>query len=697
MPILSAIARHASRHPSHMAITDAKGGISYGELPEALTTVAELLAAILPPGNGAVGLALENGIPWAVADLALMLLGRPCVPLPPFFSSAQIEAALADAGATAVLNHDHGRDFMLAGRPVRLAPYQNAPASLPDGTAKISYTSGSTGSPKGICLSRSHLETVAASVVRTVGDHHAGVHLPVLPLGVLLENVAGLYAVLIAGGTYHADSLAGIGLADPMRPQFRTLAQAIATSNATSLIMVPELLAGLTAALAATGMRLPRLTLVAVGGAATPPALLARARLMGLPVRQGYGLTECGSVIAVEDGSETQRGSVGRPLAGVTVEISADGEIMVAGLSHLGRVGQPAQPGLLATGDLGRLDEAGRLWVTGRKSNLIVTNFGRNISPEWPESLLVGQPEIAQALVYGSGRPSPLALIVPAAAGTDVAPAMERVNDQLPVHARIAAWRICRPFQVGDGTLTSNGRPRRYAIAERESISLEEGMAFFDRLASETAAEREALLRVPQLQAGLAGRISRATYIDYLTQAYHHVRHTVPLMEEALSRLQGHPFLAAALEDYIGEEAGHEAWILDDISHAGGSADDAEAALPSAATRRMVDHAYRTVCDGNPVALFGMVFVLEGTSIAMAQKGAEALQASILLPETAFRYLTSHGALDQDHMRTFEALMNRIQDPGDRADIIEMAKQMFLLFADVFASIPHEEQNYAYA
>jgi long-subunit acyl-CoA synthetase (AMP-forming) len=697
MSIFSAIGRHASSQPAHMALLDTEGGISYGELPAAITAAAEMLDAILPPDDGAVGLALKNGIPWVIADLALMFLGRPCVPLPPFFSPDQVQAALANAGATAVLNHDEGKDFVLAGYPLRLAPYEHAPALLPNGTAKISYTSGSTGSPKGICLSRAHLETVATSVVWTVGGHHAGIHLPVLPLGILLENVAGLYAVLIAGGTYRAVPLSDIGLGDPMRPQFRTLVQAIATSKATSLIMVPELLAGLTAALGATGLRLPQLNLVAVGGAATPPTLLARARILGLPIRQGYGLTECGSVIAVEDGSENERGSVGRPLAGVKIEFAADGEILVGGASHLGRVGHPAPDGLLATGDLGRLDASGRLWVTGRKSNLIVTNFGRNISPEWPESLLTGQPEIAQALVYGSGRPSPMALIVPRTPGADVALAIERVNDQLPVHARIASWRTCNPFQVGDGTLTANGRLRRYAIAERECVRLEGGMSFFDRLESETATERESLLRVPQLQAGLAGRISRGTYIDYLTQAYHHVRHTVPLMEMALSRLQGHPFLAAALEDYIGEETGHEAWILDDINNAGGDADEAEAALPSVATRRMVDQAYRIVCDGNPIALFGMVFVLEGTSIAMAQKGADALQASLLLPETAFRYLTSHGALDLDHMRTFEALMNRIQNPGDQADIIEMAKQMFRLFADVFASIPYEEQNYAYA
>lgn len=85
-----------------------------------------------------------------------------------------------------------------------------------------------------------------------------------------------------------------------------------------------------------------------------------------------------------------------------------------------------------------------------------------------------------------------------------------------------------------------------------------------------------------------------------------------------------------------------------------------------------------------------MVFVLEGTSIAFAQQGAEAVQASLGLPPAAFRYLTSHGALDQEHMVFFERLMNRIDDPTDRVAIVAMAKAMFGLFGGMFAAIPME-------
>ena len=104
----------------------------------------------------------------------------------------------------------------------------------------------------------------------------------------------------------------------------------------------------------------------------------------------------------------------------------------------------------------------------------------------------------------------------------------------------------------------------------------------------------------------------------------------------------------------------------------------------------MVDHAYRTIREGNPAAFFGMVYVLEGTSIALASHGASAVQANLGLPDNAFRYLTSHGALDQEHMKFFEKLMNRIDDPDDQQAIIDMANAMFGLFGGLFAGIELE-------
>lgn len=220
-------------------------------------------------------------------------------------------------------------------------------------------------------------------------------------------------------------------------------------------------------------------------------------------------------------------------------------------------------------------------------------------------------------------------------------------------------------------------------------------MSFFQRLVEETATEKQALAAVPQLQAGMAGEITREMYIDYLTQAYHHVRHTVPLLKLARSRLGHKPQLAAALDAYVAEEQGHEQWILADIEAAGGNRERAAASQPSPATAAMVTRAYECVQHGNPVGLFGMVFVLEGTSVAMATRGANAIAASLDLPREAFTYLTSHGELDQEHMRFFASLMDKIGDPLDQQAIIGMARDMFRLFADVFASIAMERQHAA--
>jgi pyrroloquinoline quinone (PQQ) biosynthesis protein C len=215
-------------------------------------------------------------------------------------------------------------------------------------------------------------------------------------------------------------------------------------------------------------------------------------------------------------------------------------------------------------------------------------------------------------------------------------------------------------------------------------------LTFFSRLVTETVADYRALAAVPQIRDGLAGRISRESYVAYLTEAYHHVRHTVPLMRAARSALDdGHAAFRSALDDYIAEETGHEAWVLEDIRHCGGDPEAVRTGEPREATRRMVAFAYDYIRDTNPMGFFGMVFVLEGTSARLAGEGASALAASLGLPPECFSYLSSHGALDQDHLAFFQRLMDDVEDPCDQAAIIEMAKAIFALFADVFRSIPH--------
>lgn len=215
-------------------------------------------------------------------------------------------------------------------------------------------------------------------------------------------------------------------------------------------------------------------------------------------------------------------------------------------------------------------------------------------------------------------------------------------------------------------------------------------MTFFERLTQETEVERAALYSVPLIVDALSGRISRETYIAYLTQAYHHVKHTLPLLMAAGSRMpEEKEWIRRGFAEYIEEEVGHEEWILNDIKAAGGDAEAARVSQPSFATDVMTAYAWDTVQRRNPVGFFGMIFVLESTSTAQATNAADALMTSLKLPKTAFSYLTSHGTLDLKHMKFFEETINKMDDAKDQEAIIHTAKVIYRLFADMFRSIPH--------
>ena len=221
-------------------------------------------------------------------------------------------------------------------------------------------------------------------------------------------------------------------------------------------------------------------------------------------------------------------------------------------------------------------------------------------------------------------------------------------------------------------------------------------MLFFNQLTKDTKHEREMLYQTPQIIDALRGDISQATYIAYLEQAYHHVKHTVPLMMAAGSRLsEKNEFLREALVEYAKDEVGHQKWVLNDIR----SVDPEMVILgqPKPATEMMIAYAYDYITRINPAGFFGMVFVLESTSTAMGTNAANTIQKSLNLPSSCFSYLSSHGSLDIEHMKFFKQLMNKISDKYDQKAITHMAKRMFFLYSNVFRSIPHKgmEVNYA--
>ena len=473
--VLRAIDAHACASPDAIALSTPSATWTYAQLGEAVRHAATALFAFAPlvrPG-APVAIQLANGPAWVILDLALIRLGWPSLPLPGFFTLAQRDHALADAGATLLIEAaEAGGQMVVAGAPIDVKPRRTAQVPLPTGTAKITYTSGSTGQPKGVCLSQAQMEMVAGSLVEAIGADYAGRHLPLLPLSILLENVAGLYTTLLAGGRYHVLPAAMLGLDNPFRPDLPALAGAIAAEEATSLIVVPELLRALLMVMTFSGARFPQLNLVAVGGAKVSSQLLSQADALGLPVYEGYGLSECASVVALNTPAARKAGAVGRPLSHLRVEIAPDGEIVVGPHPFLGYAGGALNTGEVRTGDLGGLDADGFLRIEGRRSNTIITAFGRNVAPEWVESELLAQPEIRQAVVFGEAQAALGALIVPLLPDMDeaaIARAVARANQALPDYAQVKRWQIRAPFDLAAGELTNNGRPRRAVLLSRHS------------------------------------------------------------------------------------------------------------------------------------------------------------------------------------------------------------------------------------
>lgn len=468
--------------PGHIALSDGRRDLDYPALTAAVRQVADWLEA---RAVRVVALQADNSVDWVLVDLACQVAGVICLPLPPFFTDAQRQHCLLTAGAGLLLADQtaaiRGLDMpglnreLAALPPCPLLPLLQAwslpvsstqAAACPAGTGKITFTSGSTGAPKGVCLSTAHQWRVAQALADAIAIN-APRHLCLLPLATLLENLAGVYTPLLCGGTVLLPSAARRGLSGSSGLDVSALLTQLVDAGPATLILIPQLLHVLLGA-TRQGWRAPAsLRFVAVGGARVAPALVQAARAGGLPVYEGYGLSECGSVVALNTPQADCPGAVGRVLDHCRVEIR-DGEVVVTGASFLGYLGQPDSwyPETIQTGDLGQLDN-GFLQIAGRRKNVLITAFGRNVSPEWVESALGAKPLLSQWVVAGDGLPQLLALLSAPETVSDaeVAAWIAEVNRGLPDYARIGDWRRL-PLSAWQGWLTANGRPRRQIIED---------------------------------------------------------------------------------------------------------------------------------------------------------------------------------------------------------------------------------------
>lgn len=469
------------------------GSLSYSELA---MKVAELSTWLSAQSFTRIAVDMVNGPEWVIIDLACQRAGKMLVPVPPFFSREQRTHLLAEAGVELCFCSQPVDDerFEYAACPLsdtylyRLSEV-NEPV-IPKGTGKITFTSGSTGNPKGVCLSHQSQEVVAESVVKAIGLS-APRHLCLLPLATLLENVAGVYAPLLAGGTVVLRNPQSLGFAGTSLTNPQAMLATISEVQPNSLILVPELLQLLIMGCAQGWTPPVSLKFIAVGGAHVAEGLLQKARALGLPVYQGYGLSECVSVNTLNTPSCERMNSVGKSLGHNTLRIE-NGELKVSGTIFLGYLNAPETfyPTEVATGDLIR-EEDGFYVVEGRKKHLFINSFGRNISPEWVESELMASGLFRHAFVVGEARPHCGALITPLHNGLPrerIEEALASINQRLPDYAAVRVWQVLPDLSAEKNLFTANGKLKRQALTSRFATLINELYADTGSLTEETEA-----------------------------------------------------------------------------------------------------------------------------------------------------------------------------------------------------------------
>ncbi|MGQ8364566.1 AMP-binding protein [Glaciecola sp. 1036] len=451
------------------ALVSGEEVISYGELHARISKLRDWLSK---QNVSSVALQAQNSIDWVILDLACQAQGILLTPIPLFFTRTQKQRVVDSAKPQLIFNDQNkGEALSVSDCGISLDVQKTKLISspeVPELTVKITYTSGSTGEPKGVCLSAQNQLAVASALVQTIGIQKPK-HLCLLPLPTLLENIAGVYAPLLVEGTVVLENDEARGFSGSRLVSPQALVATISKHQPNTLILVPELLQ-LLIFMVNKGWQPPAsLQFIAVGGSLVAPQLLATARELNLPVFQGYGLSECGSVVSLCTPKD-KIDSVGRILPQVQVK-TVNKELVVSGNSFLGYVDMPEtwHQSQVHTGDIAEVRD-GNLYIQGRIKNTIINSFGRNISPEWIESELLSTGMFSQAVVIGDAKPFCSAILVPVEANIPAAlieKTLYQVNQNLPDYAQVKnPILLTAPMDTQSGLYTANHRPRRGAIQQ---------------------------------------------------------------------------------------------------------------------------------------------------------------------------------------------------------------------------------------
>lgn len=467
-----------SRPVDKIIASDSQQSITVGDLIEQCQHLANELRT-----HSIKVLALygDNSVNWLVIDLACQLASVCLIPLATFFSTEQLKHIFESTNIDAIICENpelfnqlfqgtiqKQQKSCIKGYELVSLKSNDKSSALPGNTNKITFTSGSTGNPKGVCLSNEQLIKQAKALSEVVNIKEAR-HLCLLPLSTLLENVAGIYAPLLSGGEIIMPRLTDIGFEGSSSLNPEKFIQTISQYSPNTIILTPQLLAILVSA-ANAGWNPPEsLQFVAVGGSKVSAKLLKQAHKLGIPAFEGYGLSECASVVSLNTLDQYNHNSCGKPLSHLQVKI-IDGEIVIEGNAMLGYMGEPDSWGKnqIYTGDLGSLDNEGFLSILGRKKNVLISSYGRNINPEWVESEILCYPLIAECIVFGDTRPFCVALLSPRnpdVTDREIQQILDSVNQSLPDYARIKKWqRLDKSISSQQKLITENGRPKRHSI-----------------------------------------------------------------------------------------------------------------------------------------------------------------------------------------------------------------------------------------
>jgi long-chain acyl-CoA synthetase len=475
--ILEIIKFKSQKTPSKIALSDGKVlDISYHILDKEIAMICDFLKS---RKFTSVALLADNSPSWIAFDLACLKAKVTFTPIPHFFTKDQVENLIKESAVEMVfsdkifpifLQKESDEKLQIFNRQFSLFEIEKiSPKKFHPQTAKITFTSGSTGNPKGVCLSQNQIENVVFSLAKKLGDIDLESNLSLLPLSVLLENIAGVYCSLMLASKAIIPSLSNLGFSGSSTLDVTKFAENLHYLKPQSLILVPELAKLLIALVAQRKIGEFNFKFIAVGGAKIAPDLLEQAKNLGLPLYQGYGLSEFSSVVALSKNGENKLLSVGKILPHIAVKISPEKEILLKGNIALGYSDGKSldldEDGFYRSGDIGHIDEDGFLYIDGRKKNIFITSFGRNVNPEWLESELLKSPLIFQACVFGEALPHNVAIVTTTSNQEMMVSEVAKINENLPDYAKIGKIILSQePFSTKNNMLTGNGRIRRDEI-----------------------------------------------------------------------------------------------------------------------------------------------------------------------------------------------------------------------------------------